>query len=434
MRMDQDDTRTEEAIETTKYIRTYAGDMATVQKGGRPDLAPFGGQAVSLQAEPGEVIRTFYEDAEKAKKTSAEVPQETQSAREETLARLRERAEHFTLMPKSEAPLPPLAPSPPLPTFPPPGNLPSGLPVGQYPSEPPVVMPSPSPFSPPQSLHTYEEDVTRQIKTTGATSASILAAQADVERPPAPLPAPAPFFTGTRKTLIAGALILIAVGGLYYAYARYAARVGPVAVLPVVSAPIFVDDRETVSGAGSALMLALAQAVGRPLGSGKMRLLYDPSATTTSLFNELDLSAPDILLRNINADGSMAGVANVGGSQSLFFILSVASYGDTFAGMLSWEGPPGGPSVLRNLAKFYPPYPPAPASATSTATTTPRAAASSQGFLDQVIANHDTRIYRDAFGRAILVYGYWNQKTLIIARDEDAFAAIINRLATSKSK
>jgi hypothetical protein len=188
-------------------------------------------------------------------------------------------------------------------------------------------------------------------------------------------------------------------------------------------------------------MQAFEGSLGRPLREGSVRLVYDASATTTTIFNSLLLPAPGTLLRNINVEGSMAGVVTVGGTQSPFFILSVASYGDTFAGMLTWES-----SMLRPLAPLYPAYPRAQVSetvSTTGATSSPQSAPSvtpvvavpppDQGFVDQVIANHDARVYRDGAGRSVVTYGYWNQTTLVIARDEAAFTAIIERLATARA-
>ena len=55
-------------------------------------------------------------------------------------------------------------------------------------------------------------------------------------------------------------------------------------------------------------------------------------------------------------------------------------------------------------------------------------------FHDETVANHDVRIYRDSAGRSILLYGYWNQTTLIIARDPAAFTEIVNRLANVRTQ
>jgi hypothetical protein len=231
-------------------------------------------------------------------------------------------------------------------------------------------------------------------------------------------------------------LVLVGAGALFAAYARYYANTSPIRLAFAPTTPIFVDEREEVAGQGTQLLQALEQAVGRPLADGSVRLLYQATSSDTSVFNSLRLSAPDILLRNIVAAGSMAGVVSVNGTQTPFFILSVTSYGDTFSGMLAWE-----PSMVRTLAKLYPARSMASVPATASSTSISAPALSSaisppparESFVDEVIANHDTRIYRDSAGRSILVYGYWNQTTLVIARDEPAWKAILARLASARS-
>ena len=91
-----------------------------------------------------------------------------------------------------------------------------------------------------------------------------------------------------------------------------------------------------ISGTGVALFQAIEQSVSRPLASGRCDFSTPKSQRPriTAFFPRSRLPAPGILLRNVNAQGSMAGIMNVGGGQSPFFILSVTSYSDTFSGML----------------------------------------------------------------------------------------------------
>ena len=196
---------------------------------------------------------------------------------------------------------------------------------------------------------------------------------------------------------------------------------------PTVSTPIFVNEREQISGATPAeLLRAIEQSLTHPLAPNTVRLLYTDFATTTgnSIFSALQLPAPGVLLRNVNAAQSMAGVVHVGGIATPFFILSVASYSDTFAGMLAWE-----PTMPRDLGALFPSF----ASAASATTTVPTQIFT-VFFHDEVVNNHDTRVYRDAAGRSVLIYGYWNQTTLVVARDPSAFTEILGRLATSNTQ
>ncbi len=436
-----------------KYIRTLESDMATLKKGGVPDLTPL--------AERPIIIDTLKAVA----------------------------------VPEVKPPPPPAPPLPPPPI--------------QKPELPPIKPPEPALPTP---IETYASDFSDRMKETHASTATVLAAEQDSLQG-------APLATSqkpSRKNLsyIIGTLLLIAgAGGAYFAYTHYLKITAPVVLMPSVSAPIFVDDREQISGEGPVLMQAIEESVSRPLAQGTVRLLYTASSTDNieSVFSALNVPAPDILLRNIQAAGSMAGILNVDGSQSPFFILSVLSYRDTFSGMLSWES-----SIRGDLGLLFPPYPTATSTATSTpiltttlflgehgeevkslqqvfadngllsvpptgfyglltekaveafqsahniisfgspsttgygsvgpktlaeinmffatSTTTASPAITSTAFSDEVVSNHDVRIYHDVTGKSILLYGYWDQKTLIIARDPAAFTEILQRLATSRAQ
>ncbi len=439
-----------------KYIRTLESDMATLKKGGVPDLTPFAKSPITINT----TKVTPALDLEKVKS------------------------------------LPPPPPPPPPPV--------------QKLEPPPIKSPEPVRST---SIETYASDFSNRMKETHASMATVLAAEQDSLQV-ASQTTPQKSSHNNLLYIIAGTLLLIAgMGGAYVAYMHYMKITAPVVLIPSASAPIFVDDREQISGTGPILMQAIEESVNRPLAQGAVRLLYTASSTdnTESIFSALNVPAPDILLRNIQAAGSMAGVINVGGKQSPFFILSVLSYRDTFSGMLSWES-----SIRSDLGLLFPPYPTATSTVTSIpiltttlflgehgeevrllqqafadngllsvpptgfygpltekaveafqsahsiisfgspfttgygsvgpktlaeinmflATTTTTAISptlSSTVFSDETIANHDVRVYRDSTGKSILLYGYWDQKTLIIARDPAAFTEILQRLATSRT-
>ena len=357
-----------------KYIRTLAGDIKTLKEGGIPDFAPPPIPVPSPVAAP-------------VQKSISEPP------------------------PVSI--LPPIAPQP--------------LPL-------PVTL-----------LKTYEGDFSQRMQDTHSSAATVLAAEQD-SATEAPQALPQKSSQHGLIFGIAGGLLLIISGiGVYVAYTNYLDKTR-VIFAPVVSAPIFVDEREQLSGTGLGLSQAFEQSVARMIAIGVVRLLYLETSITTpdSVFSALRLPAPDILLRNVNAAGSMAGVVNIDGRQSPFFILSVDSYSETFSGMLQWE-----PSMPGELAQLFPPYTKLISlvlAATSTAvtakktsvagkaTSTPSVLEVQSVFLDDIVANHDVRIYRDTVGQSVLLYGYWNQTTLVIARDPAAFSEILQRLATSRAQ
>lgn len=253
---------------------------------------------------------------------------------------------------------------------------------------------------------------------------TILAAEQDAG--PAPTLSPAPRAKSRIMTTLPFALgiLLIVLGGVgaYMGYRYFSKNAAPIIATQVVPAPIFVDERESLTGDP---MEAFALSLEREVASGGVRLVYAETSSTTpgTLFSELYPEAPSALLRNIQADGSMAGVVSGVDGQSAFFILSVLSYGDTFAALLSWEN-----QMPSELAILFPTLP------SAVATTTAAAPLSPSGFLDEVVGNHDARVYRDEEGRSVLLYGYWDQKTLVITRNPDAYAEILSRLGTTRSR
>lgn len=254
----------------------------------------------------------------------------------------------------------------------------------------------------------------------------MLAAQEDARQGPV-RPTP-PKRKGGIVPAIVGTLLLVSGGGgAYYAYTQYLVKTAPVGTETVITSPIFVNETQPIAGRGEALTRAIVQSLSRPPSPGAVRQL-SLSATTTNVFFALDLSAPDILLRNLALAPSIAGVMNVSGTPSVFFVLPAQSYADTFAGMLLWE-----PTMLRDLGDLYPPLPSVVAS--TTASTTPKAPPrATPGFVDEVVGNHDARVYRDEEGRSRMLYGYWNERTLVVARDPEAFAELIRRFANSRTK
>lgn len=453
-----------------RYIRTFAGDIAVTQKGGKPDLAPIAEHDKLLTAE------------------QAAAP----AAQPESVA-------------AGPAPLAP--PTAPLPTAPIPPEVPQ---VSVSAPTPPQAVPvsgventSSKPFewneqmraaalvrlhaqmaqdkargvqrsteiSRPigissdeveaevetvraDPLRTYSSDFTDQVKAKGASAMTILAAEQDAGR------AASPVSPKVKKTLyigIGGVLVLVGAVGAYIGYTQYQAAHAPVMVAPSIAAPVFFEEKEEITEKGAPIVAAIVASAGKTLSPNTVRLLYSNDATTTqeTLFVAARFAAPNIVRRNIVGNGaSMAGIVNANGSTAPFFILGVASYNETFAGMLSWEK-----TMSKDLVAVFPPYPapvvstttatstatttpkkpsPAPAkpttkATTTTASTTPRVTMTA-GFRDEVIANHDVRVYRDDQGRTLFLYGYWSQTVLVIARDAAAFTELADRLAGARSQ
>jgi hypothetical protein len=304
----------------------------------------------------------------------------------------------------------------------------------------PAWIPPTSPTTPagPERLHTYTSDFSNHIDTQGASAFSVYAAQADAGQSTAPIVSDTKSFNySALGYTLAGAVFFI--GGsllLYYGYTYFAGS-QPIPIISNAPATLVSgDEQTTVSGNDGALMTALADTAATALPLGNIRIIYfAASATSTdtggALIQALQLRAPDILLRNLGKN-STVGVVHAGQETRIFFILAASSYERTFAGMLSWE-----PTMAQDLAELYPAYPtPAPepvATTTGKAPVAPPTPAKPR-FVDEVVQSHDVRALKDAQGRTIFLYGYRDQNTLVIARDETAFGVLLARLSATRAQ
>ena len=423
-----------EPAKPTSHVRTFAQDAAAVTG------KPLPKTVVNVPAPA--VVRTQRAPLPEAK-IIPKAPT-TAESREAVLARLRAKAPSGMAAPKPVVPVTESIPKTraellarlrakagPVSyigasiTQPPPEPLPSVPPPGI-----PVV-------SKEATIHTYKSDFAEFAGKKNASPLSILSAQQDAQTT-------APEVLKSKKrfpvALVVGVLLVLAgIGGVTYAY--LATRAPIVESEPYVPSLIFGDEYLRISGEGRTLQEALASLVLRDLADGEIAIAYVTYGTTTpegdrieepatggALIRALGLTAPDILLRNAEA-ASTVGVIRTGAEVRTFFLLRVASYERTFAGLLAWEA-----TMQKDLALFYPLF---PATVVPTASTTEPAAPSFSPvgtFVDETIANHDARVLRDQEGRMVLLYGYKDKSTLIIARNEAAFVELLERLSATRAQ
>jgi len=310
----------------------------------------------------------------------------------------------------------------------------------------------PRPISPagPDPLHTYSSDFSNRIDTKSASTFSVLAAEQDANaRPAQVLSTPKKSPVKAIAAVATGILLLALAGGGIFATYQFVMtmRNTPIASLTVPSI-VFADEYRELSGTGYELMTAFASASNGALVPGNVLVTYiltDSSgedgtvlrgpAGGAAFIQHFKVPEPDCWLRNI-AEECTTGVVNAGGDTKPFFAFRVDSYERTYAGILTWE-----PLMQRDLALLYPLYPVETSEeevATSTASTTvatttptPRFATEAPArtrFEDAIVANHDVRVLRDTEGRSLILYGYADKRTLLIARDEAAFEALLARL------
>ena len=243
--------------------------------------------------------------------------------------------------------------------------------------------------------------------------------------------------------VLATLLILLGIGGLGTVWYLIAYDSNEQTALGVPSL-IFADEKMELVGPD--YRQQLVDAANQPLVEGNVLITYVTNASTTAtgitkepqpggvLMRLLDLRAPDILLRNVDLSSTI-GVVSASGETRPFFVMRVTSFERTFAGMLGWES-----RMVQDLSDFYPPYAElAPSELTETATSTspvpaPAVATQPTEFVDAIAANRDVRVLRDRFGRSLIMYGYIDRQTLIIARDETSFSVLATRLAATSGQ
>ncbi len=285
----------------------------------------------------------------------------------------------------------------------------------------------------PSPIHTYKSDFAEHVEAQKASPISVLAAQQDSARP-----APVVLTTPKKKfpaELVGGVLLIVVGIAAIAASYMYISRDKVVEELFVPSL-IFADERISLSGSAEELRAGLANPEGAAeLPPGGVLITYITYSTTSpdgkttielaatggSLIDALRLPAPDILLRNILPE-STVGVVRAGEETRPFFIMKVDSYERTYAGMLTWEA-----MMEQDLSVFYPPYP-----VLETATTTLESFRLS--FIDAIVDNRDVRVLKDADNRTLILYGYRDKETLIIARNEAAFSELLARLAATRAQ
>lgn len=429
--MDEPDTQSDAT--SAPQFRTYASDVAKITG------KPFDPQTrvVNTKAPPPKDVPYDPPPARIIPKAPS-----TDEAREAVLARLKQKAQGVSS-----------------PNVPAPADIPvksnereailarlkaTATTVQKEPSSvpgiPPVSKPPPIPSEAVSPLHTYKSDFAEKARSERASPLSVLAAEQNaLGRKPVPQ-----LKTAQRNylPLIAGAVLLILAGGasIYFAVSFATGR-PPVLTSPSVPSLIFADSYIELKGTGFELQEALRNLKQENLAEGTVAITYLTYASTTAkgqkvmlpaqggvLIKALGITAPEILLRNVAPESSV-GVIKTNGEVYPFFILKATSYERTFAGMLSWEE-----TMERDLRTLYPSPEVAQAVGTSSKNASITQKPFAHVFVDAMIDNHDVRIVKNEEGRTILLYGYRDKETLIIARDEKAFAELMTRLTAARTR
>lgn len=169
--------------------------------------------------------------------------------------------------------------------------------------------------------------------------------------------------------------------------------------------PVNGDDLNTVSKARAALETA-AEEKNEQGGLINIYVTKNNEVLTLLKFSQvIGLNLPENLTRHLQ-DNFAFGVYDGGETRSRFLILKTSFFAQAWSAMLEWERYLA--SDLGFLLK----------------TNSDNKAV----WLDKTLRNKDARLERDSDGRAILIYGFIDEQTILITRDENAFIKVFERL------
>ncbi len=260
-------------------------------------------------------------------------------------------------------------------------------------------------------IHTYAEDMGREIEKRGATISSIVLAEK--ARQPQQDEAPTPERRRSVLLILGSAILIVfglgAVGGTIYYLTRTAPSMpAPAPTLIPVNhrASLEMSDQEplaeTLAKAKASTSINLGEVEAFDIEKNGIPLTASQILTA--------LGAPDELTRN--ATGILVGVYAYNHTQP-FILVSVSAYDLAFHAMLAWE-----PTVGTALGDFFAP-PNVPIGGITTR-------APSLSFNDTIIANLDARVSQSAWP---ILYAFPQQNLLLITTSENTVREVLTRLS-----
>lgn len=319
-------------------------------------------------------------------------------------------------------------------------------------TEPPVVPPaapqvvSPNPIAeaiaqnntPPQEpegshlkqIRTFEGDVADAIKKQNE---SLISIQRKEEKKREAVQTLSPNTESAKhhfsiKPLIMALSTLIFIGGggygAYYALTTYQEKTA----LPVINAPINqflgvgkVADIDASTLGRQSIIDAVQNIRSETRDSDTLDQIQfnRVGETSTELLDFADFltrinsHAPNPLIRSFDPL-FMFGVLSSNPSHSIL-IVKLKSFENAFPGMLEWEAR----LVEDMLPLFIDP-------------TELDGIATNSIFKDKTIQNYDTRVLRNSYNQTVLLYGFFDNNTLVMTDNENTFRTIMNRLQAEK--
>lgn len=279
------------------------------------------------------------------------------------------------------------------------------------------------------SIRTYERDASEALKNKDSSLSSIFIAEQKKKETIEVAEEP----KGPRKWpyIIGGIVFFVAAAALvFFVWYRFFMPRDNVTPVVITNKIIVVDQEKSIDTAGlSALEIQqklqdVRKNSDLPLGN---IMVINLLASTTSnlksetIFSRLSWRIPGKLLRSVE-DDFVFGVHAFDGNQP-FIVLKISSYEQAFAGMLEWEK-----DIVSDLGLFFGITPASTDTGTSATSTT---ATTRDVFVDKVIRNKDTRVLMRN-NSPVLIYSFYDRKTLIITTNENTFKEIMAHLSPDR--
>lgn len=150
----------------------------------------------------------------------------------------------------------------------------------------------------------------------------------------------------------------------------------------------------------------------------KINTSFLPDVNLEDLFNKLQYSGPESLLRAISKDQSYNfGTYHVKGNEfEKYLLFKIDIFDQGFSSMLAWEN-----TLPIDFERIY-------TFGVNASTTSSSTLAISPKFTDKVVRNIDTRTFIDPKKGIRITYGFINRQYLLITSGEEAFGDILNKL------
>jgi hypothetical protein len=306
-----------------------------------------------------------------------------------------------------------------------------------------------------ETLRTYESDIARAVKHKNTSVVKIAVAEQKraVERhefkPASSDPKIKAYSLSLSLILILGGVI--ALGGIYF----FVIQNKPTPVVPgkIEEGKIFSteSEKQIVLTENQNPQDVLKTILENPASKDEAltRLIFTENVIENNVSIKKPLDSQSFITRlQTHMDSGLArslGPDYVVGYQFHnseiypFFIFKVSSFENAYAGMLTWEE-----NMTTDLASILPRLQsPIIVQATTTASSTknkiPKTKTASSTtstvvphFIDQVINNKDTRMYKNSNGVPLLYYSFPTKDTLIITTSDATLKEIFARLVTSQ--